>query len=88
MCAHTKKRSVSMPNYSNCKILVCLDCSTPSDPEYGVFNVTSTVFGSVATLTCDPGYVPTRAFTTCGDNGSWKDSPTCTPIGIAIKYLY
>ena len=59
-----------------------VDCGDLTDPDNGEVTLTDTVFDSVATYSCDPGYVlDGDATQTCLGSGLWSGSePTCTGI--------
>jgi hypothetical protein len=57
------------------------DCGSPSNVTNGQLNVTSTTYGSNASLVCDNGYYGNKGTITCLDTGIWETS-TCTIKGV------
>ena len=57
-----------------------LDCGLPADLPNGRYSVrTDTLTGSIATYSCDNGYILTGdPDVTCLVTGLWEASPTCT----------
>ena len=58
-----------------------LDCRAPLDPTNGEYIYTITTFGSLAVLTCLPGYESDVKSVTCTEAGSWSQTPSCNPEG-------
>ncbi|KAL4219778.1 hypothetical protein ACF0H5_020191 [Mactra antiquata] len=61
--------------------LLCTDCGLPS-----ILNgeITSSN-GSIMTVTCDTGYVPTTYTIECLDNGTWLQNETCEIYGYPLN---
>ena len=60
------------------------DCGSLQDPDHGMVHTTDgTKLESIATYTCDGGYVLTYpASRVCLDDCKWSGvAPTCEPIG-------
>ena len=59
-----------------------VDCGSLSDPANGLVNVSTTVFNSTATYSCNDGYNLVGDTTrTCLPSGLWSDSsPQCTGV--------
>ena len=56
-----------------------VDCGELDDPDNGQVSLDETTFESIATYTCDPGFILTgNTVRICQENGNWSDSePTC-----------
>ena len=56
-----------------------VDCGGLTNPENGAVSLSGTTYNSVATYSCDSGYVLMGDdMRTCLDTGSWSGSaPTC-----------
>ena len=66
-------------------MFVCFsDCQPPIDPSYGSYYFTLTTFQSIATLSCDPGFMTNMTSVTCLDIGNWNAAPSCDRIGISL----
>ena len=66
-----------------------VDCLNLTSPSNGQVSVSTTTFGSVATYTCEDGYMlmgfPMRE---CLSNGSWsQQEPVCESKSSNIKFL-
>ncbi|KAL4219781.1 scavenger receptor [Mactra antiquata] len=61
--------------------LICTDCGLPS-----ILNgeITSSN-GSIMTVTCDTGYVPTTYNIECLNNGTWLQNETCKVYGYPLN---
>jgi hypothetical protein len=59
-----------------------IDCYQPAGILNGRVNATYTIWGSIASYTCDSGYSMTGSFTrTCQSDGTWSGTPpTCTLV--------
>ena len=60
--------------------LTAVDCGTLIDPDNGEVLVSSTTYTSVATYSCNTGYILEGENTrTCQESGLWSGSePSCT----------
>ena len=67
-----------MKLYSLCCTVV--DCGVLSDPTHGKVKVLGTEFNSLATYSCNGGYVLTgRKIRVCLETAHWSDTaPVCT----------
>ena len=82
-CTHTCCDTAFDLKYYTCNIIIThtdVDCGDLTDPENGAVSVSGTTYNSVATYSCDTGYVLMGDdMTTCLDTGLWSgDQPTCT----------
>lgn len=66
-----------------------VDCGPLDNPEDGAVSLTGTTYISVATYSCDSGYVLMGdEMRTCLDTGLWSGStPTCSKLLKCKKYL-
>ena len=67
------------PSPFHSPVITCPTDGVILDPENGQVSVGEITFSSIATYTCDDGFVLTGTSTrTCRDDGTWSDeSPTC-----------
>ena len=58
---------------------VAVDCGDLEDPKYGQVDVRTTIFGSIATYSCDKGFqLIGKKVRQCLINGKWSDeAPVC-----------
>jgi len=75
-----RKTSAMNTDYE-CSFQLLPDCLAPVHPVNGSYDFSRTTFGSVAALTCDPGFSSNMASVTCTESGNWSDTPTCKRIG-------
>ena len=55
-----------------------VDCGNLPDPANGQITLTGTVIGSMATYSCDRGYLPSSdPILRCQDDGDWSGFPLC-----------
>ena len=56
------------------------ECSVPRNITNGQRRYTSLIVGNKANYTCDEGYTlqDTNGTVTCGQDGAWSDTPTCS----------
>ena len=59
--------------------LVAVDCEDLEDPKYGLVDFSTTIFGSIATYSCDKGFqLIGKEVRQCLINGKWSDeAPVC-----------
>ena len=60
-------------------IVEVIDCGSLDDPTNGQVSLDETTVGSIATYTCDPGFMLIGNMErTCQENGEWSgNEPTC-----------
>jgi len=67
-------------------ITYAVDCGTPPNIDNGSPDVSSTLFGAVATYMCDEGYqlaTPANQ-TTCLSSGNWSNEIILCEAGIVL----
>lgn len=60
-------------------LYVAVDCGDLRDPKYGQVDVSTTIFGSIATYSCDKGFqLIGKNARQCLINGEWSnEAPVC-----------